>query len=172
MFDYEGNPLKQAGPSMPVVVLGLTEVPRVRATVDTTEPGKLNPNARAQVAVNPDSELIPVTRSNGVLVVQVVPQSRRDGLIAINLRDDDELVRVIETGGDDDIFMVSKGGMTIRFNEADVRAMGRTAGGVRGMKLKSDDDAVVSCDVASRKNYRNAANMHQISTRRTSCRPL
>jgi DNA gyrase subunit A len=75
-------------------------------------------------------------------------KSRRDGLIAINLRDDDELVRVIETSGDDDIFMVSAGGMTIRFNENDVRSMGRTAGGVRGMKLKNGDDAVVSVDVA------------------------
>ena len=74
--------------------------------------------------------------------------SRRDGLIAINLKDGDELVKVIETGGGDDIFMVSKGGMTIRFNEDDVRAMGRSAGGVRGMKLKSADDAVVSCDLA------------------------
>ncbi|MEO1058138.1 MAG: DNA gyrase subunit A [Actinomycetota bacterium] len=74
--------------------------------------------------------------------------SRRDGLIAINLRDDDELVRVIETGGDDDIFMVSRNGMTIRFHENDVRAMGRTAGGVRGMKLKSGNDRVVSVDVA------------------------
>ena len=75
-------------------------------------------------------------------------KSRRDGLIAINLKDGDELVKVIETSGDDDIFMVSRGGMTIRFNENDVRAMGRSAGGVRGMKLKSDDDAVVSVDVA------------------------
>jgi len=74
--------------------------------------------------------------------------SRRDGLIAINLRDDDELVRVIETSGSDDIFMVSRSGMTIRFDENDVRAMGRTAGGVRGMKLKSADDRVVSVDVA------------------------
>ena len=74
--------------------------------------------------------------------------SRRDGLIAINLRDDDELVRVIETAGDDDIFMVSRNGMTIRFGENDVRAMGRTAGGVRGMKLKNGDDRVVSVDVA------------------------
>ena len=73
--------------------------------------------------------------------------SRRDGLIAINLRDDDELVRVIETSGSDDIFMVSRRGMTIRFSEADVRAMGRTAGGVRGMRLKADD-SVVSVDVA------------------------
>ena len=75
-------------------------------------------------------------------------KSRRDGLIAINLRDDDELVRVIETSGSDDIFMVSRNGMTIRFDENDVRAMGRTAGGVRGMKLKNADDRVVSVDVA------------------------
>jgi DNA gyrase subunit A len=74
--------------------------------------------------------------------------SRRDGLIAINLRDDDELVRVIETAGSDDIFMVSRNGMTIRFDENDVRAMGRTAAGVRGMKLKNGDDRVVSVDVA------------------------
>jgi DNA gyrase subunit A len=73
--------------------------------------------------------------------------SRRDGLIAINLRDDDELVKVIETGGDDDIFMVSRRGMTIRFSEDEVRPMGRSAGGVRGMRLKADDD-VVSVDVA------------------------
>ncbi|MFK8022873.1 MAG: DNA gyrase subunit A [Ilumatobacter sp.] len=75
-------------------------------------------------------------------------KSRRDGLIAINLKDGDELVEVIETSGSDDIFMVSKGGMTIRFNEDDVRAMGRAAAGVRGMKLKNGDDAVVSVDVA------------------------
>ena len=73
--------------------------------------------------------------------------SRRDGLIALNLRGGDELVRVIETGGGDDIFMVSRKGMTIRFNEDDVRPMGRTAAGVRGMKLRAGDE-VVSVDVA------------------------
>ncbi len=74
--------------------------------------------------------------------------SLRTGLIAINLRDDDELVRVVQTRGSDDIFMVSKAGMTIRFSEDDVRAMGRATAGVRGMKLKNAQDAVVSCDVA------------------------
>ncbi|HEX6659337.1 MAG TPA: DNA gyrase C-terminal beta-propeller domain-containing protein, partial [Ilumatobacter sp.] len=74
--------------------------------------------------------------------------SRRDGIIAINLTDGDELVKVIETSGADHIFMVSRDGMTIRFDEQDVRAMGRSAAGVRGMKLKNGDDAVVSCDVA------------------------
>ena len=73
--------------------------------------------------------------------------SRRDGLIAINLRDDDELVRVIETSGTDDIFMVSRSGITIRFSEDEVRPMGRSAGGVRGMKMKTGDE-VVSVDVA------------------------
>src|SRR5205823_14465176 len=75
--------------------------------------------------------------------------SLRAGIIAINLRDDDELVRVIPTNGGDDIFMVSKDGMTIRFSEDEVRPMGRSAAGVRGMKLKAGaDDAVVSVDVA------------------------
>jgi DNA gyrase subunit A len=72
---------------------------------------------------------------------------RRDGLIAINLRDDDELVKVIETTGGDDIFMVGGSGMTIRFSEDEVRSMGRSAGGVRGMKLRPGDQ-VVSVDVA------------------------
>ena len=74
--------------------------------------------------------------------------SLRTGLIAINLNDGDELVRVIQTNGSDDIFMVSKLGMTIRFSEDDVRPMGRATAGVRGMKLRSEDDGVVSADVA------------------------
>ncbi len=73
--------------------------------------------------------------------------SLRAGLIAINLKDGDELVRVIPTNGGDDIFMVSRAGMTIRFAEDEVRSMGRAAAGVRGMKMKPDDE-VVSCDVA------------------------
>jgi DNA gyrase subunit A len=74
--------------------------------------------------------------------------SLRTGLIAINLNDGDELVRAIQTNGADDVFMVSEGGMTIRFSEEDVRPMGRATAGVRGMKLRSVDDGVVSCDVA------------------------
>ncbi len=74
--------------------------------------------------------------------------SLRTGLIAINLNDGDELVRVIQTNGSDDVVMVSSLGMTIRFSEEDVRPMGRATAGVRGMKLRSADDRVVSCDVA------------------------
>jgi len=53
--------------------LGLTEIASVRATVDTTELGVSNPNAKTQVAVNPESELIPVARLNGVLTANVTP---------------------------------------------------------------------------------------------------
>jgi len=74
--------------------------------------------------------------------------SLRSGLIAINLNEGDELVRVIQTTGSDDIFMVSQNGMTIRFSEDDVRPMGRATAGVRGMKLRSANDSVVSCDLA------------------------
>ncbi len=68
--------------------------------------------------------------------------SLRAGLIAINLKDGDELVEVIPTDGTDTIFLVSKAGMAIRFSEEDVRSMGRSAAGVRGMKLKGDDEVV------------------------------
>jgi DNA gyrase subunit A len=74
-------------------------------------------------------------------------KSRREGFIAINLREGDELVRVVATGGDDDLFEVTSKGMTIRFSENEVRPMGRDAAGVRGIRLR-DDDQVVSLDVA------------------------
>ena len=74
-------------------------------------------------------------------------KSRREGFIAINLKEGDELVRVIQTSGNDDIFMVTRKGQTIRFSETEVRPLSRGAAGVRGMKLRAGDE-VVSCDVA------------------------
>lgn len=53
--------------------LGLIEIPSVRATIDKAETGLVNPNVRANVAVNPDSELIPVARANGILTMLTVP---------------------------------------------------------------------------------------------------
>jgi DNA gyrase subunit A len=74
-------------------------------------------------------------------------KSRREGFIAITLRDDDELVRVLPTTGNSDVFCVSATGMVIRFDESDVRPIGRAGSGVRGMKLK-EGDYLVSCDIA------------------------
>jgi DNA gyrase subunit A len=73
-------------------------------------------------------------------------KSRREGWIAIKLREGDEVVRVVPTGGDDDLMMVTFRGMSIRFNESEVREMGRDATGVRGIKLRADDKAI-SLDV-------------------------
>jgi DNA gyrase subunit A len=65
---------------------------------------------------------------------------RRSGLIAITLKKGDEVCRVRKTSGKDDIAIVTKDGQMIRFNEKDVRAMGRQAGGVKGVSLRRGDD--------------------------------
>ena len=72
--------------------------------------------------------------------------SLRSGLIAIKLNDGDELVSVVSTNGEDDIFMASRQGQALRFSEDDVRPMGRSAAGVVGMKFRPGDE-LVSCAV-------------------------
>ncbi len=73
---------------------------------------------------------------------------RANGLIAVNLREDDSLIGVDITDGSSEIMLFSKAGKVVRFNEEQVRGMGRTASGVRGMKL-SGEDQVVSLIVPS-----------------------
>jgi DNA gyrase subunit A len=72
--------------------------------------------------------------------------SRREGIIALNLRGDDEVVRVRPTSGEEDVLLITKKGKAIRFSERSVRPMGRTATGVIGIKLDEDDE-VVACEV-------------------------
>jgi DNA gyrase subunit A len=72
---------------------------------------------------------------------------RRTGIIAVTLDEDDELVRVLLTDGKKEVIMVSKKGKAIRFPEENIRPMGRTARGVRGMTLEDSDDEVVSLDI-------------------------
>ncbi|WP_010169378.1 DNA gyrase subunit A [Bacillus coahuilensis] len=67
---------------------------------------------------------------------------RTNGLIAINLREDDELISVKLTDGDKQILIGTKNGLLIRFDEKDVRSMGRTATGVKGITLVNDDEVV------------------------------
>ncbi|MEX2196056.1 MAG: DNA gyrase subunit A [Thermoleophilaceae bacterium] len=73
---------------------------------------------------------------------------KADGIIAIKVRDDDELVAVRRTGGDDDIIMVSHSGQASRFHESAARPMGRDTGGVRGMNVSRGDNWVLAMDVA------------------------
>ena len=71
---------------------------------------------------------------------------RKSGLQGISLKDDDELIDVRLTDGENDIVMVTKKGMSIKFNEKDVRSVGRVSQGVIGMKL-NDDDCIVGMEV-------------------------
>ena len=72
---------------------------------------------------------------------------KSDGIIAIDIREGDELLAVRNTSGDDDVMMISRLGQAIRFHEADARPIGRNASGVRGMKLRKGDE-VISMDIA------------------------
>jgi DNA gyrase subunit A len=73
---------------------------------------------------------------------------KADGIIAINIRDDDELIAVRRTSGNDDIIMVSRSGQAARFSEKQVRAMGRDTSGVRGMNVSQKANALLAMDVA------------------------
>jgi DNA gyrase subunit A len=113
----------------------------------------LQPNESIQAIVAtddfPKDKFLVFATANGTVkktAFSEYDKSRREGWIAINLRDGDEVVRVVATGGDDDLMMVTFRGMAIRFSEAEVREMGRDATGVRGIKLRGDDKAI-SLDV-------------------------
>ena len=91
-----------------------------------------------------DKYLIGVTK-NGTIKKTALSEfdtNRKGGLIAINLKDGDELVEIKESSGNDKVIIVTKNGKCICFNEEDVRPMGRNAGGVRAIKLEDDDEVV------------------------------
>ncbi|MDR2156184.1 MAG: DNA gyrase subunit A [Clostridiales Family XIII bacterium] len=73
--------------------------------------------------------------------------NRKNGLIAINLKDGDEMIGIKQTSGTNIVMIVTKNGKSISFHENDVRSMGRTAAGVRAIKLDEDDE-VVAMDLA------------------------
>ena len=74
---------------------------------------------------------------------------RKAGIIATTLVDNDELVNVVQTDGNREVVIVSRSGKSTRFDEKEVRPMGRSARGVRGMRLVRKDDAIVSMDVVN-----------------------
>src|SRR5207244_3120661 len=73
---------------------------------------------------------------------------KADGIIAIKIRDDDELVAVRRSNGDDHIMMVSRSGKAVRFTESQARPMGRDTSGVKGMKVSEKDNYVLAMDIA------------------------
>ena len=73
---------------------------------------------------------------------------KADGIIAIGIREDDELIAVRRVDPGEEILMVSREGLAVRFAEDEVRSMGRPAGGVRGMNITGRDNEVLAMDVA------------------------
>jgi DNA gyrase subunit A len=97
-----------------------------------------------------DRFLIMATKKGVVKKTELTAYSnpRQTGIIALTLDDGDELIRVGVTRGDQDIFLATRQGISIRFKETDVRSIGRTARGVIGIRLE-DDDEVIGMEVLS-----------------------
>ena len=94
-----------------------------------------------------DKYLVMVTR-NGIIKKTAIAEyntNRTNGIIAIKLKDGDQLIDVRQTNGQDKIILVTRKGKCICFSEEDVRPMGRNAGGVRAIKLDKDDEVVSMC---------------------------
>ncbi|WKZ28599.1 MAG: DNA gyrase subunit A [Patescibacteria group bacterium] len=106
-----------------------------------------------------DAKYLVMVTKNGVIKKTEISEFkdvRRSGLIAIKIRPEDNLEWVKPSGGNDDIILVTAQGQSIRFNEKDVRAMGRSAAGVTGMRMKGKD-AIVGMDVVDGKSVDKGA---------------
>ncbi|MBC8353446.1 MAG: DNA gyrase subunit A [Planctomycetes bacterium] len=92
----------------------------------------------------PDHYLMMATRKGLIkkTPLEAYSRPRQGGIIAIKLREDDELVDVVVTKAGDEVVLATAAGMAIRFNESDARSMGRNTSGVKGIRLGKDDDLV------------------------------
>jgi len=93
-----------------------------------------------------ESEFLVFATKNGMVkktkLAEYNTPLKADGIIAINLREKDELIGVRHSTGGDDILMVSRSGQAIRFNEQEARPMGRATAGVQGMRLRKGDEVI------------------------------
>jgi DNA gyrase subunit A len=122
---------RQARGKAIVNLLGLAEGERVTGRVPVTE-------------FDESHYLILATKKGVIKKTNLSEYSRprRGGIWAMNLREDDQLIAAAITNGNQDVILAKRNGRSIRFHETDVRAMGRTAGGVRGVRLDSGDEVV------------------------------
>ncbi len=118
---------------------------------------QLQPNERISAVLKADlsgmTNLFMVTKEGTVKRTEVTEfeNIRRSGLIAQKMSGNDELRWVVATTGKDEILLVTRKGMAIRFKEDDVRAMGRAAAGVRGIKLRAGDEVIVASVISDPK---------------------
>ncbi len=113
-------------------------------------------NVRAFVTYNAkdsDIKFLVMATKDGVIKktpIEDFANVRRNGIIALNLKKGDALKWVMPSSGKDEIILITAGGQAIRFKESQLRPMGRTAAGVRGIKLKKNDE-VVGIDIVQQK---------------------
>jgi DNA gyrase subunit A len=122
---------RQARGKAIVNLLGLADGERITGRVPVSE-------------FNEDQYLITATRKGMIKKTRLdlYSRPRRGGIVAMALKDDDTLIAAAVTRGEQDVVLAKRNGRSIRFKETDVRSMGRTAGGVRGVKLDSGDYVV------------------------------
>ncbi len=122
---------RQARGTAIINLLNLTKDERVSAVVPIEK-------------YDPKSNLVFITKEGTIKKTKLdqFKNIRKNGIIAINLREEDELIDVRKTNGKREIVIVTANGMSIRFDESDVRAMGRNATGVKAISLKKDDSVV------------------------------
>ncbi|MFI5205975.1 MAG: DNA gyrase C-terminal beta-propeller domain-containing protein, partial [Candidatus Paceibacterales bacterium] len=125
-------------------VLSLVPVPKVKAGAEKDKEGALK-------------YLLMVTKNGRIkkTLSEEFDNVRKSGIIAIKLESGDLLKKVVKTSGNDEIVLVTKSGAAIRFKEKDIRPMGRSAAGVKGIRLKKGDE-VIGVDVISTVVLQNA----------------
>lgn len=147
----------RASKGRPIVnLLPLAEGEHISALLPLTAPEKTDADSDVDTEVDEAEDVaassyIFMATANGTVkktAMEHFARPRSSGLIALKLDETDALVGVAQTSGNDDIMLVSSSGKTIRFKETDVRPMGRTAAGVRGIKL-AEEAKVVSLIVPS-----------------------
>jgi DNA gyrase subunit A len=143
VYDLPDAPSRQSKGRHLGNVLPLREGERVQSVLATRDYGE-------------SKYLLFATRSGTVKKTELAAYNtpiKADGIIAIKIRDDDELVAVRRVDEGDEVLMVSKQGLTVRFSEDDARAMGRDTSGVRGMDVNGDGNEVIAMDVARDDQY-------------------
>ena len=136
--------------------LGTEEISSVRATVDSAETGAINPNARAQVAVNADSELIPVTRANGVLTVLTTPTTTSDAQPSSGLLAGTSALLRLDGWNWEDMTLRAAVGIHINWPAAAEGRRGRNRGGEDAQKRVEEQVKALRHAFASAKAYLRA----------------
>jgi len=127
--------------------LELSSEEKVLSLVPMTKPAP----GKEKDAVNNDKFLVMITKNGRIKKTALgeFENVRKSGIIAIKLEKGDMLRKVVKTTGEDDIILATKNGISIRFKEKDIRPMGRAAAGVKGVRLKGNDE-VIGMDVVEK----------------------